>query len=294
MTINEYALWTAIITPLDQDGLVDFVKLELLLKKQEEASNGVVILGSTGESLNLDLSERKKIVEFSTDLNLSIPLLVGVGGVNLGTTLEWVKYLEGQKVQGYLMVTPLYAKPNDIGQKNWFQALLDKASRPCMLYNVPGRTGTPISLKALIELQDHPNFWSVKEASGSIERFGEFVDSLPSKKVFSGDDALLPYFALRGATGLVSVAANVWPAQTHLYTKFCLTGRGSETLPLWEKASASLFTASNPIPAKALLHAKEWIETPFLRPPLTHEDFHELESIKEIDSQIDTWYKKNA
>ncbi len=120
-----------------------------MLKRQEEAGNGIVVLGSTGEGLALSLKEKKEIVNYTLKQSLQTPIMVGVGGFNLSETLNWLSWCEEQKnISSYLMPTPLYAKPGIKGQIAWFEALMNKVSKPCMLYNVPSRTGIKFNFEA--------------------------------------------------------------------------------------------------------------------------------------------------
>ena len=115
------------------------------------------------------------------------------------------------------MVTPLYAKPGTAGQTNWFRTLMDQSSRPCMLYNVPGRSGVSLSLKTVENLKGHKNLWSIK-ASGNPLDFQKYSSISPSISVFSGDDAMLPEYVPLNCKGLVSVAANCWQKKL-IYTQ---------------------------------------------------------------------------
>lgn len=288
MNIKNYTLWTALVTPMTENGKVDYQSLQNLVRAQEKARNGLLVLGSTGEALNLDEDEKKQILEFVISLRPSSPIMVGVGGINLNNTLEWLKYCEELPVDAYLMVTPLYAKPGAHGQYHWFKALMDAVKRPCMLYNVPGRTGGALNKDALSRLNGHPQFWALKEASGSTAEFASYVQAAPSAQVFSGDDAMLPQYAPLGAKGLVSVASNVWPEQTHRYTELSL----NYTLKndkLWAEASNSLFVASNPVPVKCLMAEVGQISTPILRAPLTHEDMVRMDEVLKSHQNILNW-----
>ena len=219
MNISNYPLYTALITPLKEDSSVDYDALEGLLREQEEANNGILVLGSTGEALNLDKEEKEKIFKFASDLNLKVPLMAGIGGINLRETKEDINFLNELNYHCYLLVTPLYAKPGKVGQTDWFKALLDISKKPCMLYNVPSRTGTSLNIETVSELNSHPNFWAIKEASGSVDDFKNYVDATNGQLVYSGDDALMNDFARHGAKGLVSVASNVWPKETNILFK---------------------------------------------------------------------------
>jgi len=290
MNLNEYPLWTAVITPMNDDGSVNYQDLTNILKDQDVASNGILILGSTGEALNLDEDEKRKILEHTIAQNLKAPIMVGVGGSNLNSTREWIKYIETLNVHAYLLVTPLYAKPGTIGQYEWFKDLMDLSTRPCMLYNVPGRTGIKMSFKAVEMLKDHKNLWGIKEASGSTEDFARYVAAAPKARVYSGDDALMPEFAPLGAKGLVSVASNVWAKQTHKYVEKCLDSTLKEK-SLWAECSNTLFLASNPIPVKALMQYDKQITSTVLRAPLTHKDLEDISELVSSHSKINEWYQ---
>lgn len=292
--LNKTRLWTAVITPFSPSGEIDFSTFKKLISAQEEAGNGVVVLGSTGEALNLSDQEKKSVVEWAANLDVKIPLMFGVGGHDLAATQEWLRYLEGfSGVHAYLVVTPLYAKPGDEGQYLWFKTLLDQASRPCMLYNVPGRTGIQMSLSAVERLNKHPKFWSIKEASGDPQKFAAYVGKTAGQTVFSGDDAMTPKYVPHGCHGLVSVASNVWPSETALFVKRALSSElNSLEIELWEKAANSLFLASNPIPVKALMNAKKMITSPLLRLPLTDKDLGDLAPLINADEEVTLWKRK--
>lgn len=291
--INKYRVWTAIVTPMNDDSSVDYESFEGLLKNQNEAGNAITILGSTGEALNLDLDERKQILDFAIGLNLDIPLMVGVGGINLNEQSEWVEYLNGLNVDAYLLVVPLYAKPGVHGQYGWFKHLLDLSSKPCMLYNVPGRTAKNLEIETVKMLIDHSNFWAIKEASGSEKDFAEYAKAAVGKKMMSGDDLLLPEFARLGAEGVVSVASNVWPGATKKYADQCVE-RSFNDETIWKPAIEALFSASNPIPAKALLKEQGKINSSVLRLPLSIKDMGDTEELKSADKNISEWFNQQS
>lgn len=290
MNLDRYSLWTAVVTPFEITGHVDFESLSSLVKAQERAGNGLLILGSTGEALNLNCATRKSIIEHVVKMKPSSPIMVGVGGNLLHEQKEWINYLEDLGVDAYLLVTPHYAKPGPHGQERWFKELMDSSSKPCVLYNVPGRTGTPLSLQAVKNLNSHQNFWGIKEASGSVEKFKEYLQAAPGKKLFCGDDALMPDFAMAGASGLISVASNVWPAETHRYVKECLA-KTFDAKELWSNASNALFVASNPVPVKWLMHELKFIQTPLMTPPLSDKDMVSHETVMRANREVSRWFK---
>lgn len=294
--INNTPLWTAIVTPMNQDNSIDYVSFEKILREQDAAKNGIVILGSTGEALNLNRDECKKILEFGLSLNLNVPIMTGIGGYNQSETLEYVKYLNSLKgLDAYLVVTPLYAKPGEHGQTQWFKAIMDLANKPCMLYNVPGRTGVKMSFDAVKNLKDHKNFWAIKEASGSVEDFKKYAEANPNAKIFSGDDGMVFDFAPFGCKGLVSVASNAWPVETRAYVVKALDKKlSSQEAELWKKACDTLFIAANPVPVKNLMQVQGKIKTNILRAPLSHLDFKDNSPVVDANKKIQNWYKENV
>lgn len=290
MNLDQFHLWTAVVTPLLDDGSLDFDSLTKIIKLQDEARNGLLILGSTGEALNLNLAQRKSIIEHVVKMKPTSPVMVGVGGNLLDEQKEWMSYLETLPVHAYLLVTPHYAKPGPKGQYEWFKALMDHSTRPCMLYNVPGRTAVAMSTDAVKRLSTHKNFWSIKEASGSVEKFKEYLAAAGGKAVFCGDDALMPEFAEAGSKGLVSVASNAWPKETHLYVDQCLDKKFKDK-NLWTEASNSLFVCSNPVPVKRLMFEQGVIKTPKMVSPLSHEDMITAEPVLKAHASVVNWYK---
>ena len=286
-------LWTALITPLNEDGSVSFSELEKLIRRQEAAGNGVLILGSTGEGLAFSDEEKIKIIELAAGLSLSVPIMAGVGGFNLQQQVDWIDHCNSLNVDAFLVVTPLYAKPGSVGQLHWFKTLLDASQKPCMLYNVPSRTAVKMDPSVLTTLNEHPNFWSVKEASGSIMEYLNYREAAREIAFFSGDDALTAFFNVAGCQGLVSVASNVWPKATNLYVEHCLSGKTDNLFPVWKNAVDALFAVSSPVPAKLLLREKGVIKSATLRPPLNEDELKDLSLLLKADEDIKNWYLKN-
>ena len=291
--MKDIQLWTALITPLWENGEVNYEELNKLIRIQGEAGNGVLILGSTGEGLAFSDKEKTEILEFVSALDTSAPVMMGVGGYNLDQQLNWIRQCNRASVDALLIVTPLYAKPGYRGQLHWFKTLLDAAEVPCMLYNVPGRTAVKLVPDVLSELRDHPRFWAVKEASGDIMEYIGYREAAPDKAFFSGDDALTAFFARAGCSGLVSVASNVWPSATNLYVKHCLEGKTDTLFPVWNHAVDALFSVSSPVPAKRLLKEKKVIRSAALRSPLHEEELTDVSGLIEADKKIIEWFDAN-
>jgi 4-hydroxy-tetrahydrodipicolinate synthase len=215
--------------------------------------------------------------------------MVAIEGLKIDDCLSFITYVESLNFDAYLAVTPLYAKPGVFGQYRWFKTILDAVTKPVMLYNIPSRSGTSLSLKALELLVGHKNLWAVKEASGSNDAFGEYAKIISS---YSGDDGKLNDFISLGAKGLVSVASNCWPKETNLYVKLSMENKVSTAdLLLWKEACDALFIASNPIPVKSLLYILGRIKTAKFRLPLAAEDLPSVRLLEEADSKIRSWFK---
>ncbi|MDZ7690614.1 MAG: 4-hydroxy-tetrahydrodipicolinate synthase [Balneolaceae bacterium] len=291
--MKDTKIWTALVTPMKENGDVDLEDLASLIHKQNDAGNGILVLGSTGEGLALGHEDKRQIVKTATSLNIDVPIMVGVGGFNLRSQIEWIELCHEFDPDAFLLVNPLYAKPEKHGQIEWFKSLMDTAARPCMLYNVPSRTGSWLETETLGELAGHPNLYALKEAGGSVKGFQAYRKAAPSVPLYSGDDGMTPYFALNGCAGLVSVMANVWPEATNKYTELCLRGEIKDIVSQWQDAIDSLFAVSNPIPSKILLKEKGWIKTSTLRPPLTNKGLENYDRLKKADESITKWYKEH-
>ena len=283
--LNDYKVWTAIVTPMLDDGKIDFESFGHLLKLQVEAGNALTVLGSTGEALSFSLEEKKRILDFVIGQKLNIPIKVGVGGIYLPDQISWIEYLNTIPVDAYLVPVPYYTKPGKIGQTGWFRSLLNISDRPVCIYNVPGRTAVKLDVEALRDISSHDNFWAVKEASGSVNSFKAYSEASPNAHMLSGDDPMFAQFSRLGAKGVVSVAANVWPEQTQLIARQFMSGN-FENEEIFSIASKSLFSASNPIPTKSILNHLGNIETPTVRPPLSAKDMMGLDQIVAIDKEL--------
>lgn len=299
MNVKDYSdlptLWTALVTPMNAVGEIDYASLAFCAKKQEMAGNGILLLGSTGESLALTTAERKAIVEFICEQKLTVPIMVGVGGYQLSKQIEWLDFCAQWNIDAYLLTAPIYAKPGIQGQIIWFRELLNQATAPCMLYNVPSRTGCNIYPEVLSDLKDQKNLWALKEASGDLENFNNYYQANSALKFYSGDDGMMHEHINLGAYGLVSVISNLWPEQTKFFLDASLKNNAfidSTTIKFWQRTIAAVFTVTNPIAIKALLAKRKWIKTPHLRLPLIHSELSSLDELLIADRTVQDWYQK--
>lgn len=291
----EFPIWTAIVTPMNVDGSIDYKSFELLLQKQEEAKNGVLVLGSTGEGLNLTDQEKREIVKFVKLQDLSVPIMAGLGGHALETQKSFITYCDEVGVDAFLLVAPIYAKPAKEGQLAWFKALMSTTNTPCMVYNVPSRTGIHIHPEVPAKLfKEYSHYMGLKEASGSMEKFKAFRDASPKAHVYCGDDNLIKEFSEEGGVGLVSVAANVWPKETHKYSQICLNSDNENGFNNWVESVDLFFHAPSPIPVKTLLQHKGWISSNTVRLPLSLKDLQPKtkDALIEADKEINNWIKE--
>jgi 4-hydroxy-tetrahydrodipicolinate synthase len=251
--------FTALVTPF-RDGGIDGGALERLLEKQIAAGiNGVVAVGTTGESPTLSHEERDGVIRNCVEIVKGrCTVLAGTGSYSTRDAVEATKRAEALGVNGALLVAPYYNKPSQEGLFLHFKTIADATSLPIMLYNIPGRCGVDINADTVLRLADScRNIVSIKEASGSVERVSELRGRLPEAfTIMSGDDSLtLPFMAV-GASGVVSVASNLLPAEVSALVAAYESGDADtaeklhrQLFPLFK----DLFIEPNPVPVKTAL-----------------------------------------
>ena len=250
----------ALVTPFNDDGSVNFEKLgELIDFHLENETDALVILGTTGESSTMSHEEDNAVCEYTVKRVAGrIPVICGSGSNDTRTMLEKSLAFERLGADGLLIITPYYNKANEEGIYRHFATVADAVKSPCILYNVPGRTGCSISEANVARLSKHPNIIGIKEASGNISYAAKIARHLSDDFVmYSGnDDMIVPMLAL-GASGVISVLANVAPRETHRMVMDFLEGRVKESRDLQLKlleVTNDLFIEVNPIPVKEALN----------------------------------------
>ena len=264
--------FVALATPFKANFDIDFDAYGRLVDFQlDQGTDGIVPCGCTGEAATLTHDEQAQCIKFTVERVAGrVPVIAGTGSNNTREALALTKLAKETGADGALLITPYYNKPTPAGLIAHYRAISDGVDIPIMLYNVPSRTGTNITPETVAELSKIRNITSIKEAAGSVDQVSQ-IRSLCDITVLSGDDSLtLPMMAV-GATGVVSVAANVVPAQVAaLCARFSegnLAGAQEihyQLMPLLK----GLFFETNPLPVKAVLARMGLIEN-VLRLPLT-------------------------
>lgn len=251
----------ALITPFNEDGSVNFEKLgELLEWHIANSTDGILVLGTTGESTTMTHEEDDAVVEFTMKtVNHRVPVIAGSGSNDTKTMLYKSRKYAEMGVDALLVITPYYNKANEEGMIRHFTTVADSVSAPLILYNVPGRTGCSLSVSAVEKLSKHPNIIGIKEASGNISyavSVSRFVNE--NFAMYSGnDDMIVPILSL-GGSGVISVFANTNPKQCHDLVAAWMEGRQDESLAIQQKYLDyihALFYEVNPIPVKEALNA---------------------------------------
>ena len=264
---------TAIVTPLTENG-IDFEQFGRLIEWQiDEGIDAIVVVGTTGEGSTLSDDEHKDAIRFCVDKVAGrVPVIAGTGSNDAAYAIELSRFACEAGADALLLVTPYYNKATQAGLVQFFTAIADASTKPCILYNVPSRTGCNILPETVAKLADHPNIVGIKEASGNISQIAELSRLVGDKMdIYSGnDDQIVPVLSL-GGKGVISVLSNIMPAATSEMCKRFFDGdtKGAcklqlELLPLVD----ALFCEVNPIPVKAAVSAMGYCEN-YLRLPLT-------------------------
>ena len=269
--INLTGCGTALITPF-KNGEVDYDAFAALVDRQIEAGiDYLVPLGTTGETPCLEDDERIKVLQIAKEHSQGRPVVVGGGTNSLQHTIRSMQMLEPYGVDAFLIVVPYYNKPTQEGQYQYFKAVAEATEKPIVLYNVPGRTGVNMSAETTLRLAEIDNIVAIKEASGDREQIEKILAGAPEGfQVLSGNDDDTLWMMQQGGAGIISVASNVAPEHLAEFTTAIRNGDmakaealNTELTPLFKNC----FVESNPIPAKAAMHAMGLIENE-LRLPL--------------------------
>ena len=262
---------TALVTPF-KDGQVDYESFANLVRRQVSAGIDFLLpLGTTGETPCLTDQERIKVYQIARENAAGKPVIVGVGTNSLQATLANVRLFEPYAPDAYLVVAPYYNKPSQEGLYQYFKAIAEASSKPIILYNVPGRTGSNITAETTLRLAQVPNIVGIKEASGNYAQIAAVIKNRPKDfMVFSGNDEETLSLMSTGADGVISVASNIAPAHMCALAHALLDNKMDLARELHYKLwdlFRNCFVESNPLPVKAGLAYMGLIENE-LRLPL--------------------------
>lgn len=265
--------FTALVTPFSGEK-IDFTSLQVLMKQQLDGGvDGFVINGTTAESPTLDSEEVSAIFDFARKYcGKTVPLIMGTGSNSTKASVEATQNAKALGADAALVVVPYYNKPPQRGLVEHFKSVAN-VGLPVILYNVPGRTITSLSVDSVAELSSISNVIGIKEASGNIDLMKEMKQRSRKDFVFlSGDDGTYIEFLAAGGDGVISVATHILPRPMVDWKKWVqsgMTSHANEDFRRYKKLIDMLFCEANPIPVKMALHKMGIISSPSLRLPLT-------------------------
>jgi 4-hydroxy-tetrahydrodipicolinate synthase len=246
----------AIVTPMLDDGTLDFGAFRQLIDWHiAEGTDGIVVVGTTGESPTVDFDEHNLLIKTAVDHAAGrVPIVAGTGGNATSEAIELAEYAKEAGADASLSVVPYYNKPSQEGLYRHFKAIAEAVELPHILYNVPGRTVADMQNETVLRLAQIPNIVGLKDATANLERGSDLIRRKPREfRVFSGDDATALPLMMVGGHGVISVTANVAPRLMHEMCTAALAGDvakareiNNRLLPLHR----NLFLEANPIPVK--------------------------------------------
>ena len=272
----------AIITPMHEDGRLDLARFKQLIDWHvAEGTDGIVVVGTTGESPTVNVDEHKELIRVAVQHSRGrIPIIAGTGGNSTAEAIELTESAKKAGATACLSVVPYYNKPTQEGLYRHFAKIAQTVDLPMILYNVPGRTVADMQTDTVLRLAQVPGIIGIKEATANIERNTDLIRRAPRNfAIYSGDDATCLALILMGGHGVVSVTANVAPKAMHQMCAAALVGDvkkarelNLQLFPLHQK----LFVEANPIPVKWAMAEMGLIEGG-LRLPLSPlaEKFHQ-------------------
>ena len=282
--------FVALVTPMRPDGALDFEALGKLIDWHvESGSDGLVIVGTTGESPTVDFDEHCQLVRAAVEAAAGrVPIMAGTGANSTREAIELTRYAKEAGATAGLSVAPYYNKPGQEGLYRHFRAVAEAVDLPLVLYNVPGRTASDISNDTVLKLAGIPNVVGIKDATGNIERGCDLIyRATEDFAIYSGDDASALALMLLGGHGVISVTANVAPRKMHEMCAAALTGDLATAKRINRELFGlhrRLFVEANPIPVKWAVQQLKKIEAG-IRLPLTPLSEANYEAVREAMRQ---------
>jgi len=246
----------AIVTPMLADGALDLPRLKSLIDWHvAEGTDGIVIVGTTGESPTVDVEEHCKLIEAAVQYAAKrVPVIAGTGGNSTREAIALTQFARKAGAAYALSVVPYYNKPKQEGLYRHFKAIAESTDIPMILYNVPSRTVADLANDTVVRLSQVKNIVGIKEATGSVERVQDLMKRVRKDfLVFSGDDATCLSYMLLGGHGVISVTANVAPRLMHEMCVAARAGNAAQAITINNRLLGlhkNLFLESNPIPVK--------------------------------------------
>jgi len=283
----------AIITPMHGDGSLDLPGFERLLDWHiAEGTDGVVVVGTTGESPTVDVEEHCALIETAVRRVAGrIPVIAGTGANSTKEAIELARFARKAGADAHLSVVPYYNKPTQEGLYQHFKAIAEAVELPLILYNVPGRTVADLANDTTLRLAQIPGVVGIKDATGNIERGADLLKRAPASfSVFSGDDATAIALMLLGGKGSISVTANIAPRLMHEMCAAAIAGDAVMSRQLNARLQGlhrNLFVEANPIPVKWAATAMGLVEAG-IRLPMTRlsPEYHERVRLAMADAGI--------
>ncbi len=276
---------TALITPMNEDGSVNFNRLKTLVEEQITGGiDALVICGTTGEKSTLRYDEHVEVIRIASEIcNKRVPIIAGTGSNDTVYSVELCEDAEKAGADAFLMVTPYYNKASQKGLVAHYNYIADRVNKPIILYNVPSRTGVAIKPETYKELSKHPNIVATKEANGDLSSVAQTKylcgDDLD---IYSGnDDQIVPIMSL-GGIGVISVLSNILPKETHDLCYNYLNGNTSDSMKAQIKYTGlinALFSDVNPVPVKTAMNLLGLNAGP-VRQPLYPMDDSAIDNLK--------------
>jgi 4-hydroxy-tetrahydrodipicolinate synthase len=278
---------TAMVTPFDKKGHIDFVKTTQLINHLiENGTDSLVVAGTTGESPTLTKEEKIALFQHVVKVvDKRIPVIAGTGSNNTYASIELTKKAEQIGVDAVMLVAPYYNKPNQEGFYQHFKAIAESTSLPVMLYNIPGRAAANILPDTIVRLSSIPNIVAVKEASGDLNAMSYIISNTSEDfLLYSGDDGITVPVLSIGGVGVVSVASHIIGNDMQEMIKAFVNGENQIAAKLHQKllpVMQGLFTAPNPVPVKTALQLKG-LDVGSVRLPLVPLTEQERKSLTEL------------
>jgi len=248
-------LWIPLITPFHH-GAVDHPALLRLVKHlAKQGVSGFFACGSTGEAAALDKTEQLAVLETVLQASAGLPVVMGLSGYHLEQTLDWVKLLSQQPIAGLLVPAPHYIRPSQAGLQHWFNALADAASKPLIVYDIPYRTGSQLTLETLLALAAHPNIRAIKDCGGDVAKTQALIKD-GRLQVLAGEDAQILTTLTQGGAGAIAASAHLCTARFVQVLALMRQGELGQAQQLWEPLPAlvqAVFAEPNPAVIKAAL-----------------------------------------